>query len=86
MLVYCLASFIHFSHNAEYINDYPNLPGSLTRTTVYLAGLDHYWIAQVSAHTLAMNLTIWFEVLAGMALLTFVLSLLIQPSRQHIAD
>jgi hypothetical protein len=32
-------------------------------------GLAHYTLALCSEHTLATNLTIWFEVLAGMALL-----------------
>jgi hypothetical protein len=33
------------------------------------AGLDHYAVAPMSAHTLAMNVTIWFEVVAAAALL-----------------
>jgi hypothetical protein len=37
--LYCLASLVHFTHNAEYIAFYPNMPGWLTRETVYLAWL-----------------------------------------------
>jgi len=117
MLVYCLASLVHFAHNAEFVTDYPNLPAWLTRSTVYgawfavtavgvagvvllrlgfrlfglfvvagyaalgFAGLDHYWVAPVSAHTLAMNATIWFEVAAAAALLVATLILLIRPDR-----
>ena len=33
------------------------------------AGLDHYTLAPVSAHTLAMNATIWLETATGFALL-----------------
>lgn len=33
-----------------------------------LDGLGHYALALCSQHTLAMNLTIWFEVVAGIAL------------------
>jgi len=33
------------------------------------AGLDHYAVAPMSAHTLAMNATIWVEVTAAAALL-----------------
>ncbi|MEP6720850.1 MAG: hypothetical protein ABJA77_05360 [Variovorax sp.] len=33
--VYFLTSLGHFSHNAEFICEYPNLPGSLTRAKVY---------------------------------------------------
>jgi hypothetical protein len=36
-------------------------------------GLGHYALAPVSAHTLTMNLTIWFEVAAAAALLVFVM-------------
>lgn len=32
---YFLTSFGHFSHNAEFICEYPNLPAWLTRTQVY---------------------------------------------------
>src|SRR5215469_4998644 len=99
--IYCAASLIHFTHNAEFLSAYPNLPTWLTRTEVYLswlavtavgaagilllrfglhtlgllftagyaalgfAGLDHYTVAPMSAHTLAMNATIWFEVAAA---------------------
>ena len=35
--VYFLASLGHFSHNAEFICEYPNLPAWLTRAKVYAA-------------------------------------------------
>jgi len=35
--VYMAASLLHFAHNAEFLNDYPNLPIWLTRSQVYLA-------------------------------------------------
>lgn len=104
MALYSLASLVHFSHNAEYIAFYPNMPGWISRETVYLAwlavaavgllggalwllgwrrvavfvlalygalgldGLAHYTLALCSEHTLAMNMTIWFEALTGLAL------------------
>jgi hypothetical protein len=37
---YFLASLGHFTHNAEFLCEYPNLPEWLTRAKVYLA-----WIA-----------------------------------------
>jgi hypothetical protein len=40
LLIYGLASLVHFSHNAEFVADYPNLPASWSRADVYLA-----WIA-----------------------------------------
>ena len=36
------------------------------------AGLDHYTLAPMSAHTLAMNATIWLEFATGLLLLVFV--------------
>ena len=35
MAAYFLTSLGHFSHNAEFICEYPNLPAWLTRTQVY---------------------------------------------------
>jgi len=35
LLIYAVASLIHFIHNAEFISDYPNLPDSWTTTGVY---------------------------------------------------
>jgi hypothetical protein len=99
--LYCLAALIHFTHNAEFLADYPNMPKWITRGGVYFVwaaealigllgilllwrgftrtgilflmlyaalgfdGLLHYSLAPMAAHTLAMNLTIWFEVIAG---------------------
>src|SRR5687767_182110 len=37
LMLYAAASFLHFAHNAEYLNDYPNLPSWFTRSGVYLA-------------------------------------------------
>lgn len=53
------------------------------RTTIGLAlialyavfgfgGLDHYTLASISAHTLAMNATIWLETATGITLLLIV--------------
>jgi hypothetical protein len=111
LAIYCAASLIHFAHNAEFVEDYPNLPIWLTRSKVYLAwfaatsvgvigvallslrfrllgllvivsyaalgfaGLDHYWVAPFAAHSIAMNATIWFEVLSAAVLLVATLVL-----------
>jgi hypothetical protein len=104
LALYGIASLAHFSHNAEYIAFYPNMPAWLTREKVYLAwlvisgvgilgavlgvagcrkaaalflaaygafgldGLGHYTLALCSEHTLAMNLSIWCEAVAGVTL------------------
>jgi hypothetical protein len=39
LLLYAIASFVHFTHNAEFIADYPNLPAWLTRVQVYAVWL-----------------------------------------------
>ena len=39
LLVYAVASLVHFIHNAELLRDYPGLPSSWTREGVYLAWL-----------------------------------------------
>ena len=39
LAAYFVATLAHFSHNAEFIAFYPNMPQSLTRETVYLAWL-----------------------------------------------
>ena len=43
LLLYLVASLAHFTHNAEYLSDYPNLPPWLTRGGIYLA-----WIGEAS--------------------------------------
>jgi hypothetical protein len=37
LVIYGAASLVHFIHNAEFLADYPNLPGSWSRAHVYLA-------------------------------------------------
>ena len=36
---YCLASFVHFFHNAEFLADYPNMPAWVMRWQVYVIWL-----------------------------------------------
>jgi hypothetical protein len=35
LVLYGLASLVHFGHNAEYLSDYPNLPAWLSRLQIY---------------------------------------------------
>jgi hypothetical protein len=37
LALYAGASLLHFTHNAEYLAQYPDLPASWTRADVYLA-------------------------------------------------
>jgi hypothetical protein len=108
-LAHCVASLVHFTHNAIYLREYPNLPTWLTATGVYASwcaltavgvtglllhrcgfrktglgvlaiyallgcgGLDHYTLASLREHTLAMNLTIWLETLTASLVLFAVI-------------
>lgn len=47
--LYCTASLLHFTHNAEYIAFYPNMPAWITRDTVYLA-----WLAITAVGAVAL--------------------------------
>lgn len=105
VLAVALATLIHHVHNAEFLNEYPNMPAWLSPLAVYAAwtaatvvgisgyfavrrgyarigitllalyacyaldGLGHYALAPLSAHTFAMNATIWIEAIAGGLLL-----------------
>jgi hypothetical protein len=73
---YCFATLVHFTHNAEYLAEYPNMPKWITRGGVYfvwaseaLIGVLHYTLAPFQAHSMAMNATILFEVAAAAILL-----------------
>ena len=63
LLLYVVASLVHFTHNAEYLADYPNLPPWLTRGGVYLA-----WIGETSLGILGYVLYRFGWRLAGLAL------------------
>ena len=55
LIIYGTASLIHFTHNAEFLADYPNLPASWTSAGVYLA-----WVALT-----AVGVTGWFLMVRG---------------------
>ena len=112
LLLYGVASLVHFTHNAEFLAEYPNLPVWLTRGQVYVAwfgitgvgvlgyllararyelvgfgilgvyaargldGLLHYGRAPMAEHTVAMNFTIWFEVVAASLVLVAIFKLM----------
>ena len=46
------------------------------------AGLDHYWAAPFSSHTLAMNVSIWIEVVAAAVLLIALFAQLLSISKR----
>jgi len=64
LLLYLAASLLHFTHNAEYLGDYPKLPPWLTRAGVYLA-----WYGQTAIGILGFVLYRSGWRLAGLSLL-----------------
>lgn len=48
---YCLASLLHFVHNAEYLSAYPNLPSWLSRSQIYAV-----WFAITSIGVIGLGL------------------------------
>ena len=63
LLIYGLASLIHFVHNAEFLTDYPNLPASWSRGDIYSA-----WIILT-----LVGIGGWGLVVRGFARLGFLL-------------
>lgn len=39
LLMYCVASLIHFAHNAVFLDDYPNMPASISAGGICVAWL-----------------------------------------------
>jgi hypothetical protein len=64
LLAYAAASLTHFVHNAEYLAFYPNMPGWITRQTVYQAWLV---VAAVGALGIGMRAIGW-QALGAMVL------------------
>ena len=64
LVVYGLASLVHFIHNAEYLSDYPGLPHAWTRAGVYFA-----WLAMTTVGIVGWILLARGLVLAGLSAL-----------------
>jgi len=47
LLAYAAASLVHHVHNAEFLHDYPNMPGWITRPAVYAAWLGEAMVGAV---------------------------------------
>lgn len=55
LLMYGVASLVHFVHNAEFLADYPNMPASWSRVSVYFA-----WVGMT-----AIGVFGWFVFVRG---------------------
>jgi hypothetical protein len=65
LLLYGVASLVHFAHNAEFLADYPNLPTWLTRVQVYAV-----WIGITAIGVIGYVLARARYPRAGLSLLT----------------
>jgi hypothetical protein len=64
MILYGVASLMHFSHNAIYLERYPNMPAWITRSGVMGA-----WLSIASIGVLGYGLWRWGFRLAGLAII-----------------
>ena len=86
LFLYAATSLVHFTHNAEFLHEYPNMPGWLSRSHVYIA-----WVAVTTIG--AGGYLIWRRghailglcVIAGYAALGFdgLAHYLLAPFRDH---
>lgn len=53
LALYFIAGLAHFVHNAEYLADYPNMPPSVTRASVYAV-----WFGQTAIGVLGIVLAV----------------------------
>src|SRR5204863_3655739 len=65
LLAYAAASLFHYSHNAQFLADYPNLPAWLTRSEVYAA-----WAGVTAVGLAGYLLTTRGHRVAGLLVLT----------------
>jgi hypothetical protein len=64
VLAYTAASLFHFTHNAEFLDDYPNMPAWLTRARVYGA-----WLGVSAVGALGVALVVARQRLVGLSVL-----------------
>lgn len=60
LALYFIASLAHFVHNAEYLAEYPNMPPSVTRASVYAV-----WLGQTAIGALGVVLAVLRRRVAG---------------------
>jgi len=65
LLLYVVASLLHFIHNAEFAETYPNLPAWITRSSVYLT-----WLVITAVGLLGYLLNRYLHRVVGFGLLS----------------
>ena len=81
VIVYALASLAHHVHNAENLSAYPNMPGWLTRVTVYAAwaavtavGLGGYALVRAARERIGFALLALYAALGWYGLAHYVVA------------
>ena len=64
LAAYTAASLFHYSHNAEFLDEYPNMPAWLSRTKVYGA-----WLGVTAVGLVGYLLVRWRYLLPGLVVL-----------------
>ena len=64
LVAYTAASLFHYSHNAEFLDEYPNMPAWLSRTKVYGA-----WLGVTAVGLVGYLLVRWRYLLPGLVVL-----------------
>lgn len=64
LLAYAAASLLHHVHNAEFLQDYPNLPASVSRAAVYAA-----WLGEAAIGVAGYALLRFGRIRLGLALI-----------------
>ena len=64
LVAYGAASLFHYSHNAEFLNEYPNMPAWLSRAQVYTA-----WLGVTAVGLVGYFLVRWRYQLTGLIVL-----------------
>lgn len=86
LVLYLGASLLHFVHNAEMVEAYPNLPGWITRSSVYLTwigvtgvGLIGYGLYRLGLRVIGLTLLCLYAAVGLDGLLHYRLA----PMRAH---
>ena len=64
LVLYGVASFVHFVHNAEFLSEYPNMPASWSRMGVYAA-----WVGMTAVGVVGWSLVARGVHITGLLLL-----------------
>jgi hypothetical protein len=64
VVLYTAASLLHFTHNAEFLDAYPNLPSWISRSSIYIT-----WVGIAAIGALGYALVRYGQEISGLAVL-----------------